>query len=268
MEHFINMHEVRYFCRNNSLLVGLAIASLLTLIVMEFYLVDVSGWSERQKSSRAIASTLSLGYLASLIFYTITAYIPKRRDERNTEDHVIYLIERTLSHLLIMIQDSVNGYYDQKSIRISEYTKDDFKRALSGKKFNDQLACMRINDSGNPITIGQAVANNIENFHLESEKLFRYIYFLDPKIINFVNTALRNKLCESWINALKIEGKAINLNGPILIAEEKDLSAYYECIFDIYSSYKGLEEYLIARYPDNPEVMERKSVISRIRAGE
>lgn len=199
---------------------------------------------------------LFLSLVSAYIFYLVFEVIPKWRERRNIKDQVIYHTERILHYILFIIQDATNSNIDQSRIRSHILTEDELRQAMADVYFDNKLKHLRSNKDGNPMKVGEAVANNISSLKNESEILFRYLYHLDTRLVSFVNEALRNLVNESWTNAYK--STPVKIGGQVLTPVRKDVSHYAPLVLEFNQTYRKIEDYLFDNFSNHKAVIRRK----------
>ena len=112
-----------------------------------------------------ILENLSLAYLASLIFYLIVDYIPKKREEKHTEK----ILEKNLTNLY-MHMDKVCAYFDfifgiDNLLKISE----EQKRVIDDFCFPDRQEFLMVQHTKSDVCSGKP---HVELFDAKQEIIF------------------------------------------------------------------------------------------------
>jgi len=199
---------------------------------------------------------LLLSLLSAGIFYFIFSVIPQKRQQRHIRDHVVYLAERILHHMMFIVQDCVNEKISQFEIRSNNLTEKELKEAMTDVYMDQPLKQLRSNSKGLPMKVGEAVVGHIDDIKAHSEVLFRYIIHLDTELVSLVNEALQNIMNESFVNSHN--SKPLKVGDNVLTAVRRDVSVYSNALFKYHRTYRKIEDWLFKKYPNHKSVLRRK----------
>ncbi len=219
---------------------------------MEYIISEIRNWIDES----VFFYPLLLSLFSAIIFYFFFSVLPQKRQRKNIKDHVIYLIERILFHIMFIIQDSVNKNIDQFTIRSKDLTSVQLKEATIGVDLNQYVKNTRMNKEGRPTKVAEAVVGHIQENNRLSELIFRYIIHLDTKLVEIINEALRNSMNESLTNYYK--SNMARVRDETQSNVKRDMSIYSDHLYRYHITYRKLENWLFKKYPNHKHVLRRK----------
>jgi hypothetical protein len=179
---------------------------------------------------------LSLAFLASCIFYFISIYIPRKKDQSNIQGYISYLIKEVIGHgrIVFKILMETSGFQGD----IDSLTIQDFKSI-----------CPRIKLANSPpphYKVMRYFAFYLTSyadylrFYKESSirdinKIFTYIIFLDSDLIKRLNTVLN---CEYFFMC-----DEVLVPNFLVLFPDADLTSFEDALAHYYSAVKDLESY-------------------------
>ena len=199
---------------------------------------------------------LLLSLISAAMFYYFFTLLPQKRQKKNIKDHVIYLTERILHHMMFIIQDSVNSKIEQSKIRSFPLSESELKTAMTDVFMDDQLKHLRSNKDGVPMKVGEAVVGHVHALQQHAEVLFRYIFHLDTDLVRLINEGLRNHINESFVNSYNM--KPLRVGNTVLAPVRSDVSGYAKSLCEYHRIYRELEQWLFKNYPNHKAVLRRR----------
>jgi len=216
---------------------------------MFYIFMKVNEWME----SSIFIYPLLLSLLSALIFYYFFSVLPQKRQKRNIKDHVIFLTERILFHVFVMVRDSVNS----KELDYGNLTEKELNKAMKGVFMDDKLKHFRSNKKGVNMEVGETIVDSVQDIQELSNELFRYLVFLDTSLVKYINEVLRNTINESFVNSYN--STPIFIGNQVFTSVRRDISIYSSSFYELYELHNKIQGWLFKKHGNHKSVIRKKT---------
>ena len=220
----------------------LLLISIILIIGYQFPVIDkYKEWVQFY----SVINDISIGYIASFIFYILVEFIPKNKTYKDIEEYERVLCKEILDSLLFILQ-SVNTGIKQIDLRYKEVTKEAYTNGSKDVYFSsimpNHLSTVTLSGS----TVGEEIINQLNDINISVEKLLRYVTLTDSALIKIINKILKLDLKNYCDNLILLEK-----NGIIKRSSLDNINYFY----DLYLFYKELQSYYWTNYRYSIDVL-------------
>lgn len=187
------------FYKQHKNLFYIALVSVLSVILFEFIFAKYTELFIGGVKVAEIIVNSSLSYIAALIFYILTIYIPSNEEKVKTAP----LAEKTTNRILQKVDSFFPKNFKSEKLLLEDYSINEtiFQNWLFTTKLNDDSNIGNLNMVGSWFTNHQALEQCLVRGILEEiDKTSFFIKNLEPDFIAKLYAIKRATICERIIN--------------------------------------------------------------------
>lgn len=216
--------------------------SMILIIGYQFPVIDkYKDWVQIY----SIINDISIGYIASYIFYILVEFMPKKKSYKDIEEYERKLCKNILGSLLFILQSVCIGI-EQIDLRYKKVTKETFTIGCKDIYYSSIISNHYSTTTLSNSTVGEVVINKLNDINISIEKLTRYVTLTDSSLIKIINNLSKLELKEYCHNIILLEK-----NGVIKSRSLENENNFYT----LYSYYKELQKYFWINYRYSIDVL-------------